>query len=122
MVQDASPEEVYRCPTSALAARLTGPAGVLQGTAQGDRASTELGTFSLAQPHTGEVTLIVRPEEARFTPGPDGPAVVAWRRFAGRATLLGIGPLIVEWIDEAPPALGTRGQIELLAPAWAVPA
>ncbi len=122
VAQDDHPDRVYRRPLSALAARLTGPVGVLAGTANGDRVSTDLGEFSLAHPLTGAVTLLVRPEEAHFVRDPEGPAAVTWRRFAGRATLLGVGSLIVESTAEDPPAVGTRGRVELREPAWAVPA
>jgi iron(III) transport system ATP-binding protein len=122
VAQDDTPATVYARPESVLAARLTGPVGVLAGTATGDRVSTALGDYVLAEPRFGAVTLLVRPEQARFEPDPAGPATVSWARFAGRATLLGVGPLTVEWTRGTPPAVGTPGRVALGGPAWAVPA
>jgi len=122
VVQDAAPVVVYRRPASELAARLTGPAGALAGQAEGNQAVTALGTFALAEPRTGPVTLLVRPEDVRFEADPQGPSTVTWSRFAGRATLLGVGPLTVAWTDGPAPAVGTRGRAVLARPAWAVPA
>lgn len=120
VVQDASPATVYDRPASPLAARLTGPIGVLAGTGLGSTASTTLGDFPLAAPATGPVVLLIRPEHARFVPDPAGPSTVDARRYGGRATTLSVGPLRCEWRDPAPPAVGTRGRVVLDRPAWSV--
>jgi iron(III) transport system ATP-binding protein len=120
-LQEDTPQAIYHRPVSALAAQLTGPVGVLSGMGLGLTAATELGEFSLVQPHLGPVTLLIRPERARFEPDPSGPVEVAWTRYAGRSTLLGLGALTCEWTQPNPPAIGTRGRVVLAGRAWAVP-
>ncbi len=122
VVQDDTPEVVYLRPANTVAARLTGPVGVLAGEATDKTARTNLGELPLQQAHQGPVDLLIRPENARFEPDPDGLARVEWVRFAGRSTLLGVGSIHCEWTTGAPPEIGTKGRVTLAKPAWAVPA
>lgn len=67
IVQVGSPQQVYRSPVDPWTAQFLGEAIVLPATAQGAVARSALGPVPLRRDASGEVTLIVRPEQVRFT-------------------------------------------------------
>ena len=68
--QTGTAQEIYQNPKSTFVARFLGLTNLISGTAlptaQGASIKTSIGDFSLPTPHTGEVTLLIRPERARL--------------------------------------------------------
>lgn len=100
LLQWGTPEAVYHQPATAAVARLTGDAAFLHGDGRGDRAETALGVVALSAPAEGPVTVVVRPEQLRFSPEADGVARVRRRRFQGARYHLDLhspaGPISLE--------------------------
>lgn len=69
VVQQAPPAELYTRPADPWLAEFVGEAELLDGDAIGDRATTALGVVALAEPATGPVRVLLRPEEIVITPG-----------------------------------------------------
>lgn len=63
LVQSASPSEVYLSPRDPQVAEFVGRAVVLPGTATEARATCALGEVVLTEPASGEVSLMIRPEQ-----------------------------------------------------------
>ena len=104
-------------------ALLGGPASFIPGTAKNESAETALGVVPLRAPTEGAVQLVIRPEQARFLPNPDGPDRVLQRRFLGRCWQIvcqtAAGEVTVE--SDASPD-DTTGRVEITAPLWAIKA
>jgi iron(III) transport system ATP-binding protein len=73
VAQVSSPVDLYRAPRDVDVALFVGGANLVAGTATGDRALSMLGELELLAPVSGEVRLVVRPEQvlvrAASTPG-----------------------------------------------------
>lgn len=67
VLQEGTPEEVYRAPRSRFVAEFVGIASVFPGMASGGRAETSFGTFAVPAELEGDVLLAVRPEEVRIS-------------------------------------------------------
>ena len=89
IAQYDTPERVYTEPADQQVARLTGTAIFLEATANGKTADTILGSISIHDGVTGAGTVMVRPDQLRFTVG-TGSAVVRNSSFTGRGFLLSI--------------------------------
>ena len=121
VLRAGSPAEVYRDPRSALAAKLTGDGGVVQGEADGGLVRTPFGTVAVEAVASGAVQVFVRPEDAVFTPDAQGPVVVRRCAYLGPKARLHLHhpgaaeSLCCDHPDPIPP--GTRGKISLLRAA-----
>ncbi len=75
VAQVSSPVDLYRAPTDVDVALFVGGANLVSGTATGDRALSMLGELDLLAPVSGEVRLVVRPEQVvlRREQAPEGP-------------------------------------------------
>jgi iron(III) transport system ATP-binding protein len=83
ILQSAPPDELYRWPASPTVAAAVADADFLEGTGQGEVATCEIGTVSLARPARGPVRLLLRPELVCLEPDPRGPATIQNRQFFG---------------------------------------
>jgi ABC-type Fe3+/spermidine/putrescine transport system ATPase subunit len=68
VAQLGTPEAIYRQPNSAFVARFLGLDNLVQASAQGSRVDTPFGSMELSEPRHGEVTLLLRPEQASLSP------------------------------------------------------
>ncbi|MQS36819.1 ABC transporter ATP-binding protein [Streptomyces katsurahamanus] len=77
VVQSGTPQELYARPTDPWVASFVGDAVLLAATAEGDRATTALGSLTLTTPASapGEGTVVLRPEQLNLAPATeDAPA------------------------------------------------
>ncbi|MDE0571957.1 ABC transporter ATP-binding protein [Demequina sp. B12] len=92
MEQQGAPAAVYAHPASAWAASFLGEAVFLTGAAHDGSVTTPLGSIALEQPVTGDVRVVIRPEQVVVHP--DGvmggvlPATVTRVRFGGHDALV----------------------------------
>lgn len=124
LLQFDTPERVYGRPKTSTAARLTGALTLIEGVAAGAMAATAFGNVPLLDAAEGTVTVVIRPETARFEPAADGPAVLVGRRYLGGRYCLTVRQsevdAVVDWsLDEAPP-LGSRGRLVVERPSAVV--
>ncbi len=114
LLQVSSPAAVYRTPTSALVAKLTGPCLVLDADAHGSSADSVFGPVALSRSRDGAIRLAVRPEHLHFEAGP-GPVTVLHRAFRGATFELTldtvVGPVTLECRCEGAPSLGATGTL-----------
>jgi iron(III) transport system ATP-binding protein len=68
VAQVSTPVDLYRAPHDVDVALFVGGANLVSGTATGDRALSMLGELPLLAPVTGEVRLVVRPEQVLIRP------------------------------------------------------
>ena len=91
LVQVGAPEDVYAQPAERWAAQFVGEVNVLPGVLRGESVYTELGSFDLASPASGEaqgsVHIAVRPEQLEFRRGREPNAEVIEREFRGHDVL-----------------------------------
>ena len=91
IVQVGEPENVYAQPAERWAAQFVGEVNVLPGVLRGESVHTELGSFDLASPSTGDdqdlVHVAVRPEQLEFRKGREPNAEVLEREFRGHDVL-----------------------------------
>ena len=88
IVQMDRPERLYRRPNSHIVATFLGEANFLPGTARGEHADCELGALALMEPGTGEVELMVRPEDLLLTADDEGDALIVGREYFGHDQVL----------------------------------
>ena len=88
VLQTASPSDVYHRPVDCWVARFLGEGETMPGVAKGSTVETVIGTFTLAEPATGEVEVIFRPEAVRLVADPHGLSRVATREFYGHDQLV----------------------------------
>ncbi len=124
VAQHGTPIEVYNQPSSPEVASLTGPAFLLQATAQGTEADTCLGRVRLSHSHIGPVTLLLRPENLRFEPSKNGPATLRQSAFEGQHTRLVCDTQegTIQLFSPSDMPVGTQGHIHVDSPCWAWPA
>ena len=72
LIQVGAPADVYTAPADLELARFLGEAVVLPAKATGTMAQCALGAVRLITPAHGNITIILRPEQIRLTPEPDG--------------------------------------------------
>ncbi|MBN1419955.1 MAG: ABC transporter ATP-binding protein [Planctomycetes bacterium] len=123
LVQTATPEQIYRFPATPTAARLSGPATILEGrSVAGGAVELALGTFRAAfHAEIGtRILAVLRPEDVRVRPDPDGPAIVEDVRFrAGRWDIdLRRGDVSIRGESAVPLVRGRRVAIEIREPVW----
>ncbi len=91
-----TPERIYHFPKSQEIARLTGPCDFIPGCAVGDdQVSTDIGTLgcrpSDGKPlESGEVSVLVRPDDLELMPDVDGRGIVVAREFRGDQVILSV--------------------------------
>jgi iron(III) transport system ATP-binding protein len=69
LVQQATPATLYREPASRAVAEFVGDANFVPGRADGASAHTAIGPVPLAAPLSGQVDVLLRPEDVRVAPG-----------------------------------------------------
>ncbi len=128
VVQADTPEALYRRPVDEATARRLGPCALVRGKVEAPErvATTPLGRVPLTTSARGEVTLVVRPEQVRFTPGEGDDEVVSCA-FVGRGSRLRVRARGLElWVDadraqSSGVAPGTRGAVAVVDACWALP-
>ncbi|HVL99091.1 MAG TPA: ABC transporter ATP-binding protein [Egibacteraceae bacterium] len=88
IVQQATPEDLYRSPADRTVAAFVGDAELLPGHSVGLSAETDLGMVALTGPVQGAVEVVVRPESLVLTKDQTGDAVVVAREFYGHDQVL----------------------------------
>ena len=86
--QVGTPKEIYRSPASADLARFVGDVNLLRGSAEGGAATTVVGEIPLLDAVSGEVEVLVRPEDLVLAS--DGPHEVTLVEYHGHEMLLAI--------------------------------
>lgn len=84
--QVGSPRELYRSPASRFVASFVGDANFVPGTVRGDVVSTPIGDVPVSGAPTGDVDVLVRPEQLAVEPG--GEARVALVEYYGHDSLV----------------------------------
>ena len=87
------PDAVYHMPATASVARLAGTCDLLRGVVRNGLMVTEIGEVSYATrngplPDDAEVDLMVRSDDFRVVPDPEGASMIEAREFRGDATIL----------------------------------
>lgn len=85
IVQSAPPAELYAHPVSPWVATFVGDANLVAAAASGSTADTPLGTVPLAEPASGDVQVLVRPEMVKLLPGDT--AVIELTEYYGHDSL-----------------------------------
>jgi iron(III) transport system ATP-binding protein len=75
VVQVGPPAELYQRPATRWLAGFVGDANLVRGTGEGATAGTLLGRLPLVTPATGDVDVLVRPEQLELVPTGDGDGV-----------------------------------------------
>ncbi len=88
ILQTGTPQEIYHQPARREIAEFVGEANFLPGAAEGNYARCALGVLPLAQPASGPVTLMVRPESMAIEPDAQGQARVERVVFFGHDQLV----------------------------------
>ena len=90
IVQSGTPHEVYLRPTTRTVAEFVGQANFVAGHASETTVQCVLGQLLLAQPATGHVKVLVRPEALHLTPDPQGTARIVGQVFYGHDQVLDV--------------------------------
>jgi iron(III) transport system ATP-binding protein len=69
IVQTGTPHELYERPATRWVADFVGEASIIAGAASGGVVATRLGSLELDQPCTGNVEVVLRPEQLVLSPG-----------------------------------------------------
>jgi iron(III) transport system ATP-binding protein len=88
IAQAGSPEEVYQLPASREVATFVGDADFLPGESTDGVVSCEVGVLQGQRGSSGSVEVMLRPEDVRLIPDPEGRHVVASRQFFGHDQLV----------------------------------
>jgi len=120
VLQEGTPEEVYRAPASAFVADFVGTASLLAARVTCGRAATALGTFDAPGAAEGEQTAVFRPEGVRAVADPAGSGVVESSFYRGGHFLVGVrlpddAHVLVRCTERHAP--GTRIALESEPPA-----
>lgn len=86
VVQTGTPTELYHHPADPWVGSFLGDADFLSGEATSGTVSTQVGTFPT--PHSGQVTVMIRPEAVTLRPSRDGSSIVRHREFFGHDQLV----------------------------------
>ena len=127
ILQIGAPQEIYQRPARREIAEFVGEANFLPATAEGDYATCALGVLPLAQPASGPVTLMLRPEAMTIAPDAQGPARVERVVFFGhdqlvRLCLPGGSALLARTLPHVRVAPGMTVSITVREPVMAYPA
>ncbi len=129
-VQQGTPSGVYRNPADPWVARFVGDAVLLRATADGARAQTALGPMLLTEPRSGQITVLIRPEQIQVRPAADGApagdaitATITNHHFHGHDTVLELSlpdrtPVAARVLDDRVPfTSGMRVELTVAGPA-----
>lgn len=83
VLQTGSPQDVYFRPRTKTVASFVGEASFIPAIANGETATSMLGTHPLQNPQHGEVDVLIRPEMLDIEADPEGPATVEHSIFLG---------------------------------------
>ncbi len=124
MMQMDDPAAIYRTPADPVVAGLTGATLFLDGTAVGDVVATALGPVVLRVPHTGPVTVLVRPEQIALAGSEEGVAArITAQAFRGDHMLVTLqaGGVTAQLRLPDSPGPGTAIRVRVAGPcsAWA---
>ncbi|HEV2757367.1 MAG TPA: ABC transporter ATP-binding protein [Actinomycetota bacterium] len=104
VVQQGSPTELYEAPRTIAVARFVGDANFLRGAADADKAETCIGPVPLDRDHSGDVDVMVRPEQVGIYAGDD--ATVERVEFYGHDSIYLVatdrGPVVRSRVLAAP--------------------
>jgi iron(III) transport system ATP-binding protein len=117
VVQEGTPEEVYRAPATRWAAEFVGAGNFLRGRLSDGIVETALGSFPALNPNgTTAVDVLIRPELLELRPDPDGRAEVVAREFRGHDVFYRVLLDGVELVSQRPSnevvPLGARVRVE----------
>jgi iron(III) transport system ATP-binding protein len=90
VVQQGRPSEIYDAPATRKVAHFIGDANFFPGSANGDKADTQVGPIPLLQPLHGDVEVMVRPEYITILPG--NGATVESVEFYGHDSIYWVQP------------------------------
>ena len=85
VVQQGAPAALYEAPATIEVARFVGDANFLRGSANADKAETCMGPVPLDRDHSGDVDVMVRPEQVGIYAGDEG--TVTHVEFYGHDTI-----------------------------------
>jgi iron(III) transport system ATP-binding protein len=86
-----TPETIYHRPASRFVAEFVGAATFVTGVLRAGAVVTDVGTFAVdGAAGTGEVDVMIRPDDVTFVPAADGDAVIVHRDFRGTETVYGL--------------------------------
>lgn len=88
LVQTDTPQKLYRRPINKQVATFLGNANFLPGQAGEGQVVCELGSFATTCIHTGQVEVMLHPEDVLLTPNPTGLAQIVEREYYGHDQLL----------------------------------
>lgn len=88
LVQTDTPQKLYRRPVNKQVATFLGNANFLPGQAGQGQVVCELGSFATTCIHTGQVEVMLHPEDVLLTPNPAGSAQIVEREYYGHDQLL----------------------------------
>jgi iron(III) transport system ATP-binding protein len=120
--QIGDPETVYKNPSSPESADMTGECLFFEGIADGKRADTPLGSFSLSVERQGKVLIIARPEQLKLLEDPEGPLLVKKLRFKGARWEIscGHGKKVYKIMSSVATLEGAKVKIVNRTPLWAL--
>lgn len=90
LLQIGSPRQVYMRPAARAVADFIGGANFVRGTADGEHVETILGNLPLYERASGDVDVMLRPEQVRLLPQSDAPYTVQTLQFLGHGQLVDI--------------------------------
>lgn len=82
--QIGTPEEIFRKPATSFVATFVGHASFIPGQVDGEEIRTEIGHFShKGDPSLIDVVVMIRPDDVKLTPDPQGQGTIMSREFHG---------------------------------------
>jgi iron(III) transport system ATP-binding protein len=125
MMQEGSPEEIYRHPSSPFVAYFLGPGGLINGEVREGKIISPLGWFPCKEDfREGEVLLLFRPEDIRVSHSDDGiRALVREGHYQGGRWQwrVKIEETILSLWAQGPPPVGETVLLEIVNPPFLLP-
>lgn len=82
--QIGTPEEIFRQPATSFVATFVGHASFIPGKVDGEEIETEIGRFAHGgDPSMGDVVVMIRPDDVKLKPNPEGQGTIMSREFHG---------------------------------------
>ena len=118
VLQFASPDEIYKRPNCAAVAELTGRANWVSGHVEGEIFVSAIGQIAMHVVGEHPNTAVIRPEQLRFTPIPNGTSRVCARRYTGATFEVHVetpaGLLVMDTSGDSPLAVGDVGAVAVV--------
>lgn len=125
IIQEGSPEEIYRYPSSPFVAYFLGPGGLINGEVRDGKILSPLGWFPCKEDfREGEVFLLFRPEDIRISHSEDGiRALVREGHYQGGRWQwrVEVEEHILSLWEQKPPPLGEVVLLEIVNPPFLLP-